>query len=299
MIQKQQAETPQTTNLETSKNPLKTKALVILATIAVGGLVAYEKISPKTNQTPDNGNTPPIEQVIPAAPESSNKDGGPQDINYQKPENNNQTHNKNNKEIQINNYDALIPDLPADRKKALDITLYNVVKNNLKTENFNINDATIRDGSVISEFDKSANIHTGSFIVDLPSIEQSYKATYIWSADKNNINAVGYTATIACLPTDKLVYGNFDCVDDFSHSKIKAERDPILNSLPYSTFNYSITADNDSGKIGLNIDIFLYLADTRDGGRDASIKQYESDALDWIKSKKLNPDDYTIKYTIK
>lgn len=210
-----------------------------------------------------------------------------------------QPHNQYGNEIGINNYDRYIPNLPADRRDAINSNLYNIVKLNLKSGNPNVNDATIRENSANNNYNKDTNVYSGSFIVDMKSVKQSYLISYNWSSDENNINIGGYAATVTCLPSDKLIYGNFDCKDDFNNPVNNANRDPILAELPHSTFNYSITADNDSGKIGLNVEIFLYLADTRDGGRDDSIKQYKSDAINWIKSIKLNPDDYLINYSIK
>lgn len=208
-----------------------------------------------------------------------------------------QPSNKYGNEIGVNNYDKYISNLPTDRKDSINSTLYNITKNNLKSGNPNINDATIRDKSVDYNYDKTTNVHSGSFIVDMPSIKQSYLISYEWSSDSNNGNLSGYTAAATCLPSDKLIYGDFGCKDDFT-PKNNTNRDPILGYLPYSTFNYSITANNDSGKISLNVSIFLYLSDTRDGGKDASISKYKSQVINWIKSKKLNPADYTIYYSI-
>jgi len=200
------------------------------------------------------------------------------------------------KEIHINAYDTYIPNLPAFVRDALNQSLCANVKTNLKSSNFNVGDANIRDGSVEFEFDE-IKTHSGSFIVDIQSIRQSYEMSYKWSQDKNK-NILGvYTAT-KCLPSNKLLFGDFDCKDYLTDSANETKPNPILDYLPYSTFNYSIKANNDSGKLELDADIFLYSADTRDGGRDESIKKYKSEVIDWIKSKELNPDDYSINYNI-
>ncbi len=199
-------------------------------------------------------------------------------------------------EIRINAYDTYIPNLPAFVRDALNQSLYANVRTNLKSSNFNVGDANIRDGSVKYEFDE-IKTHSGSFIVDMQSIKQSYEMSYKWSQDKNK-NILGvYTAT-KCLPSSKLLFGDFDCKDYLTDSTNETKPNPILDYLPYSTFNYSITANDDSNKIGLNVDIFLYSADTRDGGKEESIKKYKSEVIDWIKLKKLNPDDYSINYNI-
>lgn len=203
--------------------------------------------------------------------------------------------NKYGDGISINNYDKYASNLPVDRRNAINSTLYKTVKNNLKSDNLDIKGATIREGTAEYNYDKPTDINSGSFIVDIQSIKQSYLISYEWSSNENNVNLSGYTATAACLPADKLIYGDFDCKDIFS----SPDSDPILDYLPHSTFNYAITANvGNNNKVDLNVDIILYSSDTRDGNRDNSINRYKSEIMDWIKLKKLNPDDYLINYTI-
>jgi hypothetical protein len=202
-------------------------------------------------------------------------------------------------EININNYDKYISNLPADRRSAINSNLYKIIKNNSKTGDPTAKDATIRDKSVKYNYDKSTDINYGSFIVDIKNIKQSYLISYEWSTDENNINLSGYTVMAECLESSKLIYGDFDCKDDFTNSNIKNDRNPILDYLPYSTFNYTITANiNNDNKIDLNVDIILYSSDTRDGNRDISINKYMAEVVDWIKSKNLDPANYNINYYI-
>lgn len=207
--------------------------------------------------------------------------------------------NKYGDGINIKNYDKYISNLPTDRRDALNSTLYSITKRNLKSDNLNIGDATIRDGSVEYNYDQATNLHSGSFVVDMQSIKQSYSMSYVWSSDTNNTNLSGYTATASCLTPDKLIYGDFPCEDDFNNSKYNKNRDPILDSLPYSTFNYTITATiNNDNTTSLDVKIFLYSSDTQNGGREASINKYKAEVTDWIKSISLKPEDYSINYTI-
>jgi hypothetical protein len=201
--------------------------------------------------------------------------------------------------IAINNYNKYIPNLPDDRKNSINSTLYNIVKTNLKTSDIKVSDANIRDGSVKYNYDSNTNISSGSFIVDMPSIKQSYFISYEWSNDSNNSNLSGYSSAAACLTADKLIYGEFNCEDDFSKSKNNTNQDPILSHLPYSTFNYTITANIDNNnKVGLDVNIILYLSDTRNGNRESSINRYKTEINEWIKSINLTPDNYSINYTI-
>jgi hypothetical protein len=209
-----------------------------------------------------------------------------------------QPHNKYGNEIGISNYDKYVSNLPVNRRDAINSNLYNIVKLNSKSKNPSIQDATIRGDSVEYNYDEATNINSGSFIVDMKSVRQSYLISYRWSSDENNMYIGGYAAKIECLPLDKLIYGNFSCKDDFANSINAASRDPILDYLPYSTFNYTVVANNNSGKIELNVDMILNSSDTRDGQRDNSINKYKSQVVDWIKSIKFNPDDYSINYNI-
>lgn len=203
--------------------------------------------------------------------------------------------NKYSDEISIKNYDKYISNLPKDKRDSINNSLYKIVKNNLNSNNLNVNDANIREGSNNYNYNEALNINSGSFMVDMQSIKQSYLVSYEWSSDTKNDNLSGYTTSITCLSSDKLIYGDFNCKDD---SSLNTNRDPILNYLPYSRFNYVVTATMDNYKANLNVDIFLFLSDTENGERENSINKYKTEVIDWIKSINLNPDNYLIKYTI-
>lgn len=201
--------------------------------------------------------------------------------------------------ISVNNYDKYVPNLPTDRRDSINTALYKIAKDNSNGKDINIKDATIRIDSVSYSYNKTTNINSGSFIVDMPSVKQSYLISYEWSSDENNVNLSGYSAAAACLPTNKLIYGNFNCKDSFLNSKNSTDRDPMLNLLPHSTFNYIINANiNSQNKVDLEANIILYSSDTRDGNRDNSINKYKNEITDWIKSNGLNPSDYLISYSI-
>ncbi|MFZ2992017.1 MAG: hypothetical protein WA087_04135 [Candidatus Saccharimonadales bacterium] len=285
----QPPEKTQSTGLESYFGSKKARAIVLLSTFVIGGgLMIYEKFSPKTDQPLPNPDPTTTEQGL-VTPESSDNKSTPQ------PEKN----DKYGNEIVINNYNEHVSDLPQDRKDALNSTLYNIVKNNLGSDNFDVNDATIRDGSAKNKYDEPTDINSGSFIVDMPSIKQSYLMTYKWTSKKNSSNLGGYTATAECLTPNKLAYGEFNCEDDFSKSKNNTERNPIMKHLPYSTFNYVISANTDKkGEVTLDVEIILYSADTRDGEREESIKKYKKEVEKWVESTGLDSNNYPINYKI-
>lgn len=200
--------------------------------------------------------------------------------------------------IDIKGYDKYISDLPQDRRDSLNSSLYNIVKLNQKdNKKININDAYIRDKeSTIKNYDKTTMITSGTFIVDISSIKQSYLMYYEWS---NEIDAEfsGYTALAKCLDIDELKYGDFDCKD--INTMQKEQRDPILDYLPYQTFNYIVTASYDSeDKVVLNVNIYLSSSDAKDENRDAIIDGYKADFMSWMTSIGYNIEDYTINYIV-
>lgn len=207
-----------------------------------------------------------------------------------------QSGNKYGDEINISGFDKYISNMPADRKSAINSSLYNIIESNLKSNKFDIKDAIIRESSVKDNYNNSTNINSGSFIVDIPSIKHSYLISYEWSSDSNNINMSGYGAIASCLPINELIYDDFNCKDDFNQYKTQA--DPILNYLPYEKPNYIITADINNSRTILNINLTLYGYDTRDNTEEEAINKYKTEIINWIKSINLNPDNYSLNYII-
>lgn len=200
--------------------------------------------------------------------------------------------------IDIKGYDKYISDLPQDRRDSLNSSLYNIVKLNLpNNKKISVNDAYIRDKKTTTKFyDKTTMITSGTFIVDIASLKQSYSMYYEWS---NEIDAdfSGYTALAKCLDIDELKYGDFNCKD--INSIYKEKRDPILNYLPYQTFNYIVTASYDSeDKVILDVNIYLSSSDAKDENRDAIIDGYKADFVSWMTSIGYSIEDYTINYIV-
>ncbi len=202
--------------------------------------------------------------------------------------------------VGINNYNEYLPSLPKDSQYASNNQLRNIVKvNNPSIDIKSINDASIRDGSSVDNYDKDDNMHYGSFIIDIKSIKQSYLASYYWSNNPDNPNNTKYSGTIKCLPVKDLIYGGFNCKDDFNNSITKENIDPIMDFLPYDTLHIRVTANsNIKGKVSLNATIILSLADTRNDQTENSVNKYKNQINTWIISSGLSPNDYPITYTI-
>jgi hypothetical protein len=202
-----------------------------------------------------------------------------------------------NNQIIIGNYDKYVKSLPQDRRTAINEALYNIVKSSPASKKADVvKDAVIREGSYTESYNKSSNIYSSTFIVDIASIKQSYKVIFSWSKNANTV-LNGDVLRFDCLPKDQLKYGDFKCNEILNIPTISS--DPILQYLPYSTFNYKITiASTADKKIRLNIRIYLYSSDISNGNSDQAIDQYKKESTAWIQSKGLNINNYSIDYII-
>ena len=120
----------------------------------------------------------------------------------------------------ISNYDQTVSDLPDERRSAIDQTLQNMLALN-NSELKTAPEAVIRDDkTVIDTYDAATDVHYGSFMVDLPTLHQSYFIQFEWSVNPANINLSGYSVVIECPTADQLHWADFDCknlpVFDFS-----------------------------------------------------------------------------------
>ncbi len=200
--------------------------------------------------------------------------------------------------VAIQNFDKLVKNLPKERKDAVFAALYEVVKLNNSGEVPDITDAIIREGSEV-QTPAGPRQYSGSFIVDIASLRQSYLVQYAYSPDANDHFMTGYPLVVSCLPADKLIYGEFDCKNPgFIDS---TPIDPIVYILPYSTLSYEVRAltspADPNGKTTLKITLFLSDADYRTG-KDAAIESYKQQALSWIRSQGFNPDNYLLQYVV-
>ncbi len=77
--------------------------------------------------------------------------------------------------------------------------------------------------------------------------------------------------------------------------------DPVLSVIPYSTLNYQITPaynTRDNGSAYLVVKIALRLTNADRGNEAAALEIHKKEALDYLRSKNINPDNYTIEYTV-
>jgi len=183
-------------------------------------------------------------------------------------------------------------------KEALQIAQHNlflIVQKNLDytIASNSIDDVIVRDTS----FSQTNNngVHHVSFIVDIESIQQSYQINYGWP-NSDNITLQEYSIFISCLPSDQLIYGDFDCKDILYTETQNV--DPITRYLPYNTFGWSLSLTTRNNQLIIIAPITLSSADTRNQTAEQAVNYYKSAINTWFSSHDLNPADYTIEYTI-
>lgn len=184
---------------------------------------------------------------------------------------------------------------PSDRKDAISKTLYNVLQSNLPKKNFTINDAVIRTGSYIDNYDSLTNVHHASFIVDIQSIKQSYIAYYEWSSNNQNPNLSGYPVVVGCLPPSLLKYGEFKCTP--VQTSTSNNRIDIINRyLPYHVETKYKIVDATTNSQTTQLNVQAYMPATMVAMTPALLQQYSNEINAWITSKGLDPHNYSISY---
>ncbi|MCL1929540.1 hypothetical protein FWF93_00060 [Candidatus Saccharibacteria bacterium] len=120
-----------------------------------------------------------------------------------------------------------------------------------------------------------------SFIVDIPSLEQSYCITSDYDADSGYGNS-----TVWCLEESAWIYEGFSCKDQYSTGIGLPQADDLLQNMPHEEADFAVDVsqdgfDDDTGKLNLDVTI-------------KTDKESASSALDdWIESNGANPDDYS------
>lgn len=119
--------------------------------------------------------------------------------------------------IAITNFNNVVIGLPTDRRRLIEENLFITVEMNLPNDDdpAAITDASIRNGSYSRSFDDQTQILSTEFIVDIPSIKQSYRVTDIFSALPPEVTGLfDHTTNVFCLDASQLIYPPFDCKDN-------------------------------------------------------------------------------------
>ena len=195
-------------------------------------------------------------------------------------------------QIAIDNFSKYYSDVPDSTKDSVLAALFVIVNSNT-AEGSEVQGASakIRDGSAENNYDKNKDIHSGKFIVDIESMQQSYAGYFEWSKDENNVNLSGYRTLFTCLNEDELIYGDFGCKDMFSD--MITTKFPVIKKLPirveYYSDNYSIYTYYYIGyELKDDGDLIIKITDYTGGN-------YEN-ALEKMKAEGVDLEKYTIEY---
>lgn len=191
--------------------------------------------------------------------------------------------------IHIKNFSEHFPDIPRSNRQELFANLYKMVaENSPDKEEIKVKDAKIRDGSVVTRNYESDNLNYGEFIVDIQSLEQSYRGQFTWSpdAEKNATITNEYNNLITCLAEFDLKYDEFGCRNPAINNPfyILAGKYPILRTLPINVtkhdkngnrVEYSVTYRPNSD----NTDITLVINDKTGGNLESALELLEQEGV--------------------
>ena len=133
--------------------------------------------------------------------------------------------NRFGESININNFNT-VKNLNSETAEKVTNMLYKTIaRNNPSLTSVPNSNAIVRQDSITENNDGAT--YSGSFLVDIEEIKQSYKIQYSWS--KNNSTVSSYDVVVSCPTKNELIYGDFDCTDI-----VTEENAGIISYLPYS-----------------------------------------------------------------
>lgn len=202
------------------------------------------------------------------------------------------THRSN--EVSISNLDTLVKNISDDRKNDIVSGLNNIIKiNNDNIDTSKIKDAVIRKESNQQSSSSGESRYTGTFIVDIPSLQQSYRLTYSYTRNRDDTFSSGYPVIASCLSEKEYIYQEFNCKNPTYTIEPEAHT-ALEGKLPYTSSFYTITSGSeDTGKPRLVIQIMMNHNST---ATKKAFLQYSKDAVNWLKSQGADINNYTIEY---
>lgn len=144
--------------------------------------------------------------------------------------------------IEVSGLSQKLEDVPRNSIDVIQSAVYDAVENNGGTL-FGVKksgDAEIRTGTLINTYFEDINMHYINFVVDVPSIEQSYQVFHEWSDDATNMYFMTNMATMVMCPVEsQVIYPNFDCQDEYNHRGQFIVASVFIKYFSFSHFNVS------------------------------------------------------------
>lgn len=142
-----------------------------------------------------------------------------------------------------NTFEDISNDLPKEAAKYFERSLYEIVSLNSKNiTNISDSGAHVRENSISQQYLNEINVRYIHFIVDIPSIQQSYQISYQWSDDTNNKKLPTNNSLMSmCLPREKMIYPDFNCQDRYNHNGPKELIKTLTNQITLKVNNQSFS----------------------------------------------------------
>ena len=145
--------------------------------------------------------------------------------------------------IKIDNYKQYFKDLPQNYYDSATSILYNMVEKSFDDPTVNLpkSGAIIRNDSLTTSSTEDPAGSITSFLVDIASIERTYRIQFTQINDQDNTNNITYPVVIFCPTKQENIYPDFSCTDITNSSPIAPfyEENPFLNHLPITVSKYT------------------------------------------------------------
>jgi len=114
----------------------------------------------------------------------------------------------------IANFSHIVHNLPDSERVVIEQNLTLILRSNGVTDDNTIEDVIIRDGSYIQTFDEDVGIHVTFFLIDIPSLRQTYQVWNDWIALSDRpSNFDDGTTRVLCPDPKDLIFGEFPCTN--------------------------------------------------------------------------------------
>lgn len=210
--------------------------------------------------------------------------------------------------LKIDNWSEALSQMPDDSRIRVEEVLHNQVDLNFADENVPSSGAKIRMGSQKS-VEVGSGLMVGDFIVDIPSIQQSYRIRYFYGDDVgavykdfNNGQEFEMSASVVayCVTNpEDIIYPDFVCTD----GNVMADTDTAVSAFYVSFLAAKAEILVDDREVTLSMsygDGVPRLDVIVDNCGDTEIaKKAKAAAKAWVESVGFNPDTFTYYVPIK
>lgn len=145
-------------------------------------------------------------------------------------------------------YGKLNFELDETKKNVIENILYNIVYLN-NSGSISNKGAKIREGSVRNVYIEDLKVYLLNFIVDIEDLQQSYRITYRWADQYPNKSVPADMPAIAfCPQKNELIYGDFNCKDDYNNHGADIIVYGLLRYKIFSSFTVGLSGDVFNGE---------------------------------------------------